>query len=62
MGIPAAPLAELDRLDFDRLSNLVKAADFDLTRRAFPAYQGYFRDFFAHNGIKLRTPVTRFGA
>ncbi len=61
MGIPTARLGDLHKLDFNRLAELVKATDFDLTRRTFPAYHERFSDFFARNGIELRAPVTRFG-
>jgi Polysaccharide pyruvyl transferase len=61
MGIPTARFDDLDRLDFDRLGQLVAEADFDQTRRIYPEYLARFRDFFARNGLALRTPVTRFG-
>jgi polysaccharide pyruvyl transferase WcaK-like protein len=61
MGIPTAPLGDLEELDFNRLAKLVDAADFDLTRRIFPAYHDRFREFFALNGLTLRSPVVRFG-
>jgi len=61
MGIPTARLQDLETLDFDRLAALVEAADFDLTRRTFPAYRERFQDFFDRNGIALRPPVARFG-
>lgn len=61
MGIPTARFADVLPFDFDRLAELVKTTDFDLTRRTFPAYHDRFRDFFARNGIALRPPVTRFG-
>lgn len=61
MGIPTARFDDLDRLDFNRLGDLVAAADFDKTRRIYPEYLARFEDFFAQNGLALRPPVTRFG-
>lgn len=61
MGIPAAPLEDVGAGGFDRLAELVAAADFDLTRRIFATYFEGFRRFFALNGIPLREPARGFG-
>lgn len=61
MGIPTASIDRLNPVSFEKIAEIIKATDFDLTRRNFPTYYGRFQDFFQMNGISMRSPLVRFG-